>query len=83
VHPSPVPRVAPDPDDDVVIGTALAVKAILIVTGTSELFARNCTGREPSNHPLSPYAFGFFPLRCARSSTVGKLTGSVCGKSRL
>ena len=27
VRPAPTPRIAPDPDDDVVIGTALAVKA--------------------------------------------------------
>ena len=37
VHPSPVPRIAPDPDDDVVIGTALAAKADLIVTGDKPL----------------------------------------------
>ena len=29
----PTPRVAPDPDDDVVLGTALAAKADMIVTG--------------------------------------------------
>ena len=33
VRPAAVPRIAPDPDDDVVIGTALAAKADLIVTG--------------------------------------------------
>ena len=33
VRPTPTPRVAPDPDDDVVIGTALAAKADIIVTG--------------------------------------------------
>jgi hypothetical protein len=33
VDPAAVPRLAPDPDDDVVIGTALAAKADLIVTG--------------------------------------------------
>ena len=33
VRPAPIPRIAPDPDDDVVIGTALAAKADLIVTG--------------------------------------------------
>ena len=37
VHPSPLPRIAPDPDDDVVIGTALAAKADLIVTGDKPL----------------------------------------------
>ena len=37
VHPSPVPRIAPDPDDDVVIGTALAAKAEFIVTGDKPL----------------------------------------------
>ncbi|HWR77551.1 MAG TPA: putative toxin-antitoxin system toxin component, PIN family [Thiobacillus sp.] len=33
VRPTPTPRIAPDPDDDVVIGTALAAKADLLVTG--------------------------------------------------
>lgn len=33
VRPTPVSGVAPDPDDDVVIGTALAAKADWIVTG--------------------------------------------------
>jgi hypothetical protein len=33
VRPVSVPRLAPDPDDDVVIGTAIAAKADLIVTG--------------------------------------------------
>ena len=37
VQPSPVPRVAPDPDDDVVIGTALAAKADLLVSGDRPL----------------------------------------------
>ena len=37
VHSAPVPRIAPDPDDDVVIGTALAAKAELIVTGDKPL----------------------------------------------
>ena len=37
VHSSPVPRIAPDPDDDVVIGTAIAAKAELIVTGDKPL----------------------------------------------
>ena len=37
VHPSSVPRIAPDPDDDAVIGTALASKAELIVTGDKPL----------------------------------------------
>lgn len=31
--PVTVPRIAPDPDDDVVIGTAMAAKADFIVTG--------------------------------------------------
>jgi putative PIN family toxin of toxin-antitoxin system len=34
---SPVPRIAPDPDDDVVLGTALAARAFLIVTGDKAL----------------------------------------------
>jgi putative PIN family toxin of toxin-antitoxin system len=33
VEPVPVPRLAPDPDDDVVIGAALAAKADFLVTG--------------------------------------------------
>ena len=39
VRPVPMPRVAPDPDDDVVIGTALAAKAELIVTGDRPLLS--------------------------------------------
>jgi len=37
VIPEDVPRIAPDPDDDVVIGTALAAKADFIVTGDKAL----------------------------------------------
>ena len=33
VRPSAVPRIAPNPDDDVVIGTALAAKADFVFTG--------------------------------------------------
>jgi hypothetical protein len=33
VRPLPTPRIAPDLDDDVVIGTALAARADLVVTG--------------------------------------------------
>lgn len=33
VRPLPLPRIAPDPDDDVVIATALAARADRIVTG--------------------------------------------------
>jgi putative PIN family toxin of toxin-antitoxin system len=33
VRPVTVPRLAPDPDDDVVIGTAIAAKANLVATG--------------------------------------------------
>lgn len=39
VRPTPTPRIAPDPDDDVVIGTALAAKADLIVTGDRPLLS--------------------------------------------
>jgi putative PIN family toxin of toxin-antitoxin system len=39
VRPSSVPRIAPDPDDDVVIGTALAANADLIVTGDAGLLS--------------------------------------------
>lgn len=41
VVPQPVPRIAPDPDDDVVIGTALAARASLIVTGDKPLLSVN------------------------------------------
>lgn len=37
VRPTPTPRIASDPDDDVVIGTALAAKADLLVTGDRPL----------------------------------------------
>lgn len=37
VRPEPTPRIASDPDDDVVIGTALAAKADWIVSGDSHL----------------------------------------------
>ena len=33
VRPTPTPRIVSDPDDDVVIGTALAAKVDLLVTG--------------------------------------------------
>lgn len=33
VRPMPTPRIVTDPDDDVVVGTALAAKADLLVTG--------------------------------------------------
>ena len=39
VRPTAVPRLAPDPDDDVVIGTALAAKANFIVTGDRTLLS--------------------------------------------
>jgi putative PIN family toxin of toxin-antitoxin system len=39
VRPLPTPRIAPDPDDDVVIGTALAAKADLVVTGDKPLLS--------------------------------------------
>jgi hypothetical protein len=39
VRPTATPRIAPDPDDDVVIGTALAAKAELIVTGDKPLLS--------------------------------------------
>ena len=41
VRPTPTPRIAPDPDDDVVIGTGLAAKADLIVTGDKPLLSVN------------------------------------------
>lgn len=37
VRPTPMPRIVADPDDDVVIGTALAAKAELLVTGDRAL----------------------------------------------
>lgn len=39
VRPLPVPRIAPDPDDDVVIGTALAARADCLVTGDRALLS--------------------------------------------
>jgi hypothetical protein len=39
VRPHSVPCIAPDPDDDVVIGTALAAHAELIVTGDRGLLS--------------------------------------------
>lgn len=33
VRPMPTPRIVADPDDDVVVGTALAARADLLVTG--------------------------------------------------
>ena len=39
VRPVPVPRLAPDPDDDVVIGTAVAAKADFVVTGDRTLLS--------------------------------------------
>jgi uncharacterized protein len=39
VRPQPTPRIAPDPDDDVVIGTALAGHAEVIVTGDKPLLS--------------------------------------------
>jgi hypothetical protein len=41
VRPEPTPRIAPDPDDDVVIGTAMAAKADSIVSGDSHLVSLN------------------------------------------
>jgi uncharacterized protein len=38
VRPVDIARIAPDPDDDVVIGTAIAAKAELLVTGDKPLF---------------------------------------------
>ena len=39
VRPNNIPRIAPDPDDDVVIGTALAANADLLVTGDLALLS--------------------------------------------
>lgn len=39
VRPMSLPRIAPDPDDDVVISTALAARADLIVTGDQALLS--------------------------------------------
>lgn len=39
VRPASIPRTAPDPDDDVVIGTALAARADLLVTGDRTLLS--------------------------------------------
>ncbi len=39
VRPTSIPRLAPDPDDDVVIGTALAARANFLVTGDRALLS--------------------------------------------
>jgi putative PIN family toxin of toxin-antitoxin system len=39
VRPTPTPHIVSDPDDDVVIGTALAAKADLLVTGDRPLLS--------------------------------------------
>jgi putative PIN family toxin of toxin-antitoxin system len=39
VEPVPLPRIAPDPNDDVVIGTAAAAAADLLVTGDRTLLS--------------------------------------------
>jgi uncharacterized protein len=39
VRPTPTPRIATDPDDDVDIGPALAAKADLVVTGDKPLLS--------------------------------------------
>ncbi|MBS0305709.1 MAG: putative toxin-antitoxin system toxin component, PIN family [Proteobacteria bacterium] len=39
VRPVTTPRIAPDPDDDVVVGTALAAQAGFIVTGDKPLLS--------------------------------------------
>ena len=39
VRPTTVPRIAPDPDDDMVIGTALAAEAERIITGDRSLLS--------------------------------------------
>jgi uncharacterized protein len=39
VRPAPIPRIAPDPDDDAVIGTAIAARASAIITGDKGLLS--------------------------------------------
>ena len=39
VRPAQIPRTAPDPDDDMVLATALAAKADLVVTGDHALLS--------------------------------------------
>lgn len=39
VRPAVIPRTAPDPDDDVVLGTAVAASAEYIVTGDRTLLS--------------------------------------------
>lgn len=39
VRPAPIPRVAPDRDDDIVIATAVAAEAEFVVTGDRSLLA--------------------------------------------
>jgi uncharacterized protein len=47
VDPIPVPRLAPDPDDDVVIGTGIAARADMIVTGDAGLLSVSAPGVPP------------------------------------
>jgi uncharacterized protein len=39
IRPNGIPRIAPDPDDDIVIGTAIAAKVDLLVTGDRPLLS--------------------------------------------
>jgi putative PIN family toxin of toxin-antitoxin system len=39
VRAAPVPRIAPDPDDDVAIGTALSAKVKFLITGDQPLLS--------------------------------------------
>ncbi len=39
VEPQPVPRTAPDPDDDIILATAIAAKADYLITGDKPLLS--------------------------------------------
>lgn len=88
VRPTVVPRIAPDADDDVVIGTALAARADLVVTGDKLLLSvaehqgLRIVGVRQAALALAP-SLQHRSLFARHVSTVGKLTRSVAGKSRL
>jgi len=53
VEPSALPRLAPDPDDDVVIATAIAAQADFLITGDKPLlFVATYEGGQIIRHPL-------------------------------
>ena len=82
-------QAATAPDPVMTLGSAIHSAAAAVTTSAGLGDDATCLlpGAPPrliaTDQTLSPKALGFLPLRCDRSSTVGKLTGKVCGKSRL